>query len=83
ARDGWHIQLAAGTDKDELHTLLERVQAKNPSLLGAAQIHMPRASGGSRPIYRARFAGFASKDKARRACNALKRQRVDCLAIAG
>jgi D-alanyl-D-alanine carboxypeptidase len=80
---GWHIQLAAGTNRDELKDLLHRVQSRNPRLLSDAQIHMPQASGGAHPVYRARFAGFENKTTARQACKALKRQRVDCLAIAG
>lgn len=80
---GWQIQLAAGTNRDELKSLLLRVQRNNPSLLREAEMHMPRASGGARPVYRARFAGFDSKSEARNACKALKRQKMDCLAISG
>lgn len=80
---GWHIQIAATDDKSSAVAMLERAKSRNRALLRRVSIHTPHIVKNGTVLYRARFAGFDSKQSARRACKILKRQRMDCLAIAG
>ncbi len=81
--DGWHVQVAAGDNRSELTEMLERIKSRNPSLLSTANLYTPKVTRGGSTFYRARFVGFEDKSTARRVCQALKRQRTDCLALAG
>ncbi|MEM8750094.1 MAG: D-alanyl-D-alanine carboxypeptidase [Pseudomonadota bacterium] len=78
---GFQIQIAASNNKAALHDMLTAVQRKNRKLLGGREIYMPTVVKNGVKLYRARFAGFGSKKRASQACRALKRQRIDCLAI--
>ncbi len=81
--EGWHVQVAAGDNRSELTEMLERIKSRNPILLNSADLYTPKVSRGGSTFYRARFVGFQDKSTARRVCQALKRQRTDCLALAG
>ncbi|MEL6504759.1 MAG: D-alanyl-D-alanine carboxypeptidase [Pseudomonadota bacterium] len=80
---GFHIQIAASDNRAKAVAMLERVQSRNRKLLGAREIYTQEVLKNGVTLYRARFTGFASKRSAERACKALKRQRLACLALAG
>ena len=50
-------------------------------MLAAAKPSVEPVRKGDETFYRARFAGFESKEKARAACLYLKKRDVSCLAI--
>jgi hypothetical protein len=56
--------------------------AKGSKVLAHASPYTEPVKSGSSTLYRARFAGFASKEAARSACAYLTKQKFNCLAIA-
>ncbi len=80
---GWQIQIAASDSQPKLMDLMKSVQSKNPRMLGKKTMSTPSVRRNGKKLYRGRFAGFASKRDATRACKSLKRQKVDCLALNG
>ncbi|MDD9911034.1 MAG: D-alanyl-D-alanine carboxypeptidase [Ahrensia sp.] len=80
---GWQIQIAATDTHKGAVEMLEKVKAKNKSLLKSTDPRAYRVEVGKNTFYRARFTGFESKTAARRACRIIKRQRTACLALNG
>ena len=78
---GWHIQLGATPSLDAANRLLAKARAKNKHLLVAKVNHTETVQKNNDTLYRARFAGFASKSAARKACKILKKQKFACLAL--
>jgi hypothetical protein len=78
---GWRIQLAAAPSKDNAEEILDRAIAKGGKLLAKAAPYTEPVQTGSLTLYRARFAGFSSKEAARAACAYLATQKFSCLAI--
>ena len=81
-RDGWVIQVASTDSKALARAFLEKTVKKAPQVLADASPFTSTFQKGGNTYYRARFSGFASKDKAWNACTALKRRRISCYAIA-
>jgi len=79
---GWKIQIAATPSQASALQLLERAQATGDSVLGDASPYTEPVVKGSTTLYRARFAGFASKQEAWAACAYLTKQKFACYAIA-
>ena len=82
SRSGWRIQLAASPSKDGAEDILDRALAKGGKYLAKAAPYTEPVQTGDITLYRARFAGFASKEAARAACDYLAKQKFSCLAIA-
>ncbi|SHG09338.1 D-alanyl-D-alanine carboxypeptidase [Kaistia soli DSM 19436] len=78
---GWKVQIAAAPSEDGAQSLLDAAKAKGGKALAAAMPSIEAVKKGDSTFYRARFAGFESKAKARAACDALKKRDVSCLAI--
>ena len=77
----YHVQVGAFTSESDAQNRLGMVRQRAPKLLNG---HLPFTASftkGSTEWYRARFAGF-SKTDAQSACDALKRMRLECIAMA-
>jgi D-alanyl-D-alanine carboxypeptidase len=79
---GWRIQIAASPTQASAEEILDRALAKGAKILAHAAPYTEPVKSGSTTLYRARFAGFASKDAARDACTYLVKQKFSCLAVA-
>jgi len=78
---GWKIQIAAAPSDAQAKDQLDKVRAKAGKLLASASPYIEPVVKGGATLYRARFSGFLSKDKAEAACAALGKQKISCLAI--
>ena len=73
------IQLSAQKDPDVAHTLWNRLATKHRDLLGDLTPYIIKVETERKGvIYRIRAGGFASREKGKRLCKALKRRRVPC-----
>jgi D-alanyl-D-alanine carboxypeptidase len=79
---GWVIQVASLPTEDDAKAVLQRTGAKAGSTLASATPFTERFEKGGATYFRARFAGFASKNDARSTCNALKKKQIACYAVA-
>jgi D-alanyl-D-alanine carboxypeptidase len=79
-RPGWMIQVGAFDKEDEAKLRLFSAHAKAKSLLGDADGFTERVVKGDKTLYRARFAGL-EKDQAEAACQHLKKNDIDCMAL--
>lgn len=76
---GWAVQVASVGSQAEAMSMLGRIKdSAGPVLASAQPFTVPFTRNGVNYV-RARF-GFSTKDEAWNACNALKRQRIDCFA---
>lgn len=81
-RAGWAVQVASSPSDGEARAILEKTAKQaGAALADASPFTVPFEKGGV-TYYRARFAGFDSKDAAWNACNALKKKKISCYAIA-
>jgi len=78
---GWKVQIAAAPSEDGARSMLDKARSKGGKLLASATPAVEMVEKGGDVFYRARFTGFANKDKARAACAFLKKRDVSCLAI--
>ncbi len=78
---GWQIQIGATPSLEAANGLLERARDNAPRLLSDVANHTETVDKGGATLYRARFAGFASKNDAQAACNQLKKKKFACIAL--
>ncbi|WP_246191460.1 D-alanyl-D-alanine carboxypeptidase [Aureimonas leprariae] len=78
----WVVQIAATPDRDQALQMLAEAKAKGGSVLSSATGFTQSVGGKGGTMYRARFAGFATKDAAAGACDVLKKRSYKCFAIA-
>ncbi|WP_395446740.1 SPOR domain-containing protein [Aminobacter sp. UC22_36] len=79
---GWAIQVASSPSDGEARAILSKTAKQAPTVLAdASGFTVPFEKGGV-TYFRARFGGFDSKDSAWNACNALKKKKIACYAIA-
>jgi D-alanyl-D-alanine carboxypeptidase len=78
---GWKIQLGATPNQSQASALLDRARSKAKTVLASAAPYTQPVTKGSTTLYRARFAGFQSKESARAACAYLAKQDFTCLAL--
>ncbi len=78
---GWKIQIAATPTQSAAEDILDRALSKGSAVLAQASPYTEPVTVSGNTLYRARFAGFASKNKARAACAYLTRRDFKCLAI--
>lgn len=76
---GWAVQIASSPSQNEAFAALVRTGKEASRVLGSANAFVEEFQNKGTVYYRARF-GFASKDQAWSACNALKKQKIDCFA---
>ncbi|MDR7220484.1 D-alanyl-D-alanine carboxypeptidase [Aminobacter aminovorans] len=79
---GWAIQVASSPSDGEARKILDKTAKQVPAVLADASAFTVPFEKGGVTYYRARFAGFDSKDAAWNACNALKKKKIACYAIA-
>ena len=78
---GWAVQVASSPSDAEARSILEKTAKQAPRVLADASAYTVPFEKGGVTYFRARFAGFETKDAAWKACNALKKQKVSCYAI--
>ena len=78
---GWKIQIAATPTQSSAEDILDQALSKGATVLAQASPYTEPVTVGKDTLYRARFAGFANKNKARAACAYLTRHDFKCLAI--
>ena len=78
---GWKIQLAATPTQSSAEDILDQALSKGSAVLAKASPYTEPVVSGGTTLYRARFAGFANKNEARKACAYLTRQDFKCLAL--
>ena len=81
AVSGWQIQIGATPSLEGANILLEKARSRVPGALSQVANHTETVAKGGETLYRARFAGFQSKNDAQSACNQLKKKKFDCIAI--
>lgn len=77
----WQIQISAAPSADAARALLAQAQSEGGAPLVSASPYTEPVGQGANRIYRARFVGFASKDAAESACDALKQRSYDCMLL--
>jgi len=77
---GWVVQIASSPSQNDAFSALVRTGKEASGVLGGANAFIEEFNNKGTTYYRARFGGFDSKDHAWKACNALKRQKIDCYA---
>jgi len=77
----YHVQVGAFTSQSDAQNRLGMVQQRAPRVLDGHLAFTATFMRGSTEWYRARFAGF-SKTDAQSTCEALKRLRLECIAMA-
>jgi len=80
-RGGWLIQIGAYDGERAAKSALASARDKVGGKLASAEGFTESIGGGSRRLWRARFAGFKDQSAADDACRALKRKKVACLAL--
>ena len=78
---GWHVQIGAMPSKDSALARLNKARNALPGLFDTVANYTETVESGGATLYRARFAGFTSKDAAWSACTRLKKAKFDCLAL--
>lgn len=79
---GWAVQIASSPSDAEARTILDKAAKQVPQVLADASAFTVPFEKGGVTYFRARFAGFDSKDAAWSACSALKKKKIACYAIA-
>lgn len=78
----WVVQIAAAPASSQAMSMLAEAKSKVGGPLASAEPFTEAVKSGSQTLYRARFAGFSSKNEAWDACAALKRSAYNCYAVA-
>ncbi|EJZ20499.1 D-alanyl-D-alanine carboxypeptidase [Rhizobium sp. Pop5] len=81
ADGNWQIQISAAPSADAARALLNQAKSEGGAPLVSASPYTEAVGQGANKIYRARFVGFASKDAAESACDALKQRSYDCMLL--
>jgi D-alanyl-D-alanine carboxypeptidase len=81
APSGWAIQVASSPNKSEANASLARTSKVAPAVLAHASGYTVTFDKDGVIYHRARFGGFGSKAAAWKACDALKRKKIDCYAV--
>lgn len=81
APSGWVVQVASSPSQSDAFAALVRTGKEAPRILNTANAFIEEFDNKGTVYYRARFGGFASKNQAWNACNALKKQKIDCYAV--
>ncbi|PAQ09356.1 D-alanyl-D-alanine carboxypeptidase [Mesorhizobium temperatum] len=77
---GWAVQVASSPKQSEAQALLDETSKQAPSILADATGFTVAFEKDGVTYYRARF-GFGSKSAAWKACNALKKKKIECYAV--
>ncbi|TIO07882.1 D-alanyl-D-alanine carboxypeptidase family protein [Mesorhizobium sp.] len=77
---GWAVQVASSPKQSEAQAVLDKTSKQAPSVLADAAGFTVAFEKDGVTYYRARF-GFGSKTAAWKACNALKKKKIECYAV--
>jgi D-alanyl-D-alanine carboxypeptidase len=77
---GWVVQVAAMPEESAAMAFLNEAQGRTGGAIAAARPFTVAFVNGGARLYRARFGGFAGKDQAWAACEALKKKGYGCWA---
>lgn len=80
-KGAWVIQIAAADSENGALKILSGAKSKGGKALVMAEAFTQPVTKGGTTLFRARFAGFQTKDQAWKACEALKRQKYGCFAL--
>lgn len=78
---GWVIQIASLPNKNEAEDILSKASTAGGKLLARAKPYTQTFNQGDENLYRARFAGFKSKQAAWNACTILQKADFNCYAV--
>ncbi|MGB7285360.1 MAG: D-alanyl-D-alanine carboxypeptidase [Salaquimonas sp.] len=78
---GWHVQIGAMPSRENAIERLENARKQLPTVLASTVNYTETVDKNGTKLYRARFAGFITKDAAWGACSELKKKKIDCLAL--
>jgi len=78
---GWAVQVASSPSEVEARAFLTKTNRAAGDVLASAEGFTSTFQKGGTTFYRARFGGFDNKDAAWKACNALKRKKIECYAV--
>ena len=73
--------MASSPSQNDAFSALVRTGKEASSVLASANAFIEEFNNKGTIYYRARFGGFDSKNQAWQACDALKRQKIDCYAV--
>jgi hypothetical protein len=79
--DTWKIQIGAMPSKSAALSKLAEARKAAPTVLASVEPYAEAIESKGTTLYRARFAGFESKDAARTACVNLASKDFSCLAL--
>ncbi len=80
--DSWAIQIGAFASEDAARQRLALAKSKRVQAIKGKRELAVSADVSGKTYFRARFAGFASRNRAERACRGLRRKAIRCYAIA-
>lgn len=78
---GWAVQIASSPSRNDALSALVRTGKEASRVVGDANAFIEEFDNKGTVFFRARF-GFTSKNQAVNACNALKKQKIDCFTAA-
>ena len=78
---GWVVQVASLLSEAEARSFLDRTSREAGGILANATPFTEKFDNKGTVYWRARYAGFGSKNAARGACNALKKRDISCYAV--
>ncbi|WP_315928102.1 D-alanyl-D-alanine carboxypeptidase [Mesorhizobium sp. SP-1A] len=78
---GWVVQVASAPTQAGAQAILDQTVEQARAALASATGFTSSYQKGSVTYYRARFGGFGSKTAAWRACDALKKKKIQCYAV--
>jgi D-alanyl-D-alanine carboxypeptidase len=78
---GWTVQVGSSPSESEARAVLEKASARGSQVLASASAFTVTFEKDGVTYHRARFGGFASQNAAVKACNQLKRKKVECYAV--
>ncbi|TGS89092.1 D-alanyl-D-alanine carboxypeptidase [Mesorhizobium sp. M3A.F.Ca.ET.174.01.1.1] len=78
---GWVVQVGSSPTQSGAQALLDKASKQAPRILADASGFTVAFDKDGATYYRARFGGFGSKTAAWKACDALKRKKIECYAV--
>ncbi|HEY4192810.1 MAG TPA: D-alanyl-D-alanine carboxypeptidase [Mesorhizobium sp.] len=78
---GWAVQVASSPSKGEAQAILEKTSKQASRILADASGFTAPFKKDGVTYFRARYSGFGSKDAAWKACNGLKKHKIQCYAV--
>jgi D-alanyl-D-alanine carboxypeptidase len=81
AKGAWVVQVASSPSQSQAKAILDKTTKRAPHVLADASSFTVAFDNDGTTYYRARFGGFGSQNAALKACNALKKKKIECYAV--